>query len=280
MNRLVFISALIFISLGCNQNTQTENRIPVARVGDAVLYYDEIPIIEKLSETDSLAIIRNYVNKWAKKELVFSKAEQNLSPQLKNDIEEQLRETRVNLMIYQYQRQMMIEKLDTIVTDDELENYYKLHEKSFTLNSNIVKAMFIKLPVSAPDIEKIRRLARSDDQKDLPEIESYCFQFAEIFDDFDENWITMGRLTVQLNQNIEDEENFLKRNKYFEYNDSSSIYLINIRDYHLRSSLAPYEYVKDDIKRIIWNNRRFEFIQSLENGIYNDALKEKNFTIY
>jgi hypothetical protein len=59
-----------------------------------------------------------------------------------------------------------------------------------------------------------------------------------------------------------------------------SVYLISIRDYRLRSTLAPFEYVRDDIKRIIINTRRFEFIQSLENAIYNEALKEKNFKIY
>ena len=41
-----------------------------------------------------------------------------------------------------------------------------------------------------------------------------------------------------------------------------SIYIfLKIRDYKLRSTTAPFEYVKDDIKRIIWNNRRLEFIQ-------------------
>ena len=280
MNRLVFFSALILTCFGCQDLRQVEKRTPVARVGDVILYYDEIPRFEQTSGLDSAAIIQNYVNKWAKKELVSRKAEENLSPELKHEIEQQLRETRANLLIYQYQRQMMIEKLDTILADEKLENYYAYNEKSFTLNSNIVKAIFIKLPVGVPDLDKIRVLARSNDQKDLQELESYCFQFAETFDDFDEEWVTMDRLTVQMNHNIENEENFLKRNTFFEYNDSVSVYMINIRDYRLRTSLAPYEYVKDDIKRIIWNNRRFEFIQSLENGIYNDALKEKNFTVY
>ena len=174
----------------------------------------------------------------------------------------------------------MLEKMDTLLTEDELENYYASNEKSFMLNSNIVKALFIKLPVETPVIDKIRILARSNDQKDLQQLESYCFQFAEKFDDFNEKWVTMDRLSIELKQDIENQENFLKRNTFFEYSDSSSVYLITIRDYRLRSSLAPYEYVKDDIKRVIWNNRRFEFIQSLENGIYNDALKEKNFKIY
>lgn len=282
MNRLFLILLTIFIFPGCKDINKPNKRIVVAKVGDIILYYDEIPklIQTETSENDSIGIIKNYINKWAKKELVYQKAEQNLSPELKNEIEKQLNETRQNLVIYQYQRQMMLEKMDTLLTEEELENYYATKEKSFTLNSNIVKALFIKLPIETPIIDKIRILARSNDQKDLQLLESYCFQFAEKFDDFNEKWVTMDRLSIELNQGFENEENFLKRNTFFEYSDSSSVYLLTIRDYRLRSSLAPFDYVKDDIKRVIWNNRRFEFIQSLENGIYNDALKEKNFKIY
>ncbi len=121
---------------------------------------------------------------------------------------------------------------------------------------------------------------RSNDQKDLQQLETLCYQFAEKFDDFNEEWVPMDSLKVELHQNIENQENFLKRNTFLETSDSSSTYLISIRDYRLRSSLAPFEYVKNDIKRIIWNTRRFEFIQSLENGIYNDALKDNSFKIY
>jgi len=73
----------------------------------------------------------------------LQKAEENLSPELKIEIARQLEDTRTNLVIYQYQRQMMLQKMDTILTDSELENYYSANEKSFMLNSNIVKALFI-----------------------------------------------------------------------------------------------------------------------------------------
>jgi hypothetical protein len=79
---------------------------------------------------------------------------------------------------------------------------------------------------------------------------------------------------------IDNEENFLRRTSFYEQSDSSSLYLVNFRDYKLRFTPAPFEYVKDDIKRIIWNNRRIEFFQNLENGIYNDALKENKFKIF
>jgi len=282
MNKTLLILITIIIFTGCSRNKNSTNRIPVAKVGRVVLYYDEMPklIQNGINEADSMAIIQNYINKWAKRELLFQKAEENLSPEAKNEIASQLEETRVNLVIYQYQRQMILEKMDTVLTETELEDYYNKNEKSFYLSSNIVKALFIKLPVETPDLVNIKVLAHSDNQKDLQQLESYCYQFAEKFDDFNEEWVPMDKLIVELQQNIDNEDNFLKKNTFFETSDSTSVCLVSIRDYRLRSTLAPFEYVKNDIKRIIWNSRRIEFIESLENGIYNEALKGNSFKIY
>lgn len=282
MNKSIIILFSIFLLVGCRNKHSQSKRIAIAEVGRVVLYYDEMPkLIQRgINEADSVALFQNYINKWAKRQLLLQKAEENLSPALKDEITKQLEETRSNLVIYQYQRQMILEKLDTVLTDAELENYYAANENSFVLTSNIVKALFIKIPLETPDLNKIRTLARSNDHNDLQRLETYCYQFAEKFDDFNEAWVPMDKLSVELPQNIENEEYFLKRNTFFETSDSTSLYLVSIRDYRLRSSLAPFEYVKDDIKRIIWNTRRFEFIQSLENGIYNDALKDNSFKIY
>ncbi len=282
MNRTVLILLVLSILTGCKRNTTTLKRIPLAEVGKVVLYYDEVPelIRHSVGGSDSIGIVQNYINKWAKRQLLLSKAEENLSPEMKHNIEMQVEETKSNLVIYQYQRQMMLEKMDTVVSVEEMENYYSNNEPSFQLTSNIVKALFIKLPVETPYLNKIKVLARSGNQKDMQELESYCFQFAEKFDDFNEEWVPMDRILVELPGEINNQENFLRRNTFYERNDSSTVYLLSIRDYRLRSSLAPFEYVKNDIKRIIWNSRRFEFIQALENGIYNEALKDNRFKIY
>jgi hypothetical protein len=282
MNRHLFIIITILLLTGCKNRNIPIKRIPVAEVGKVVLYYDEMPnLIQRgVNDSDSTALFQNYINKWSKRQLLLQKAEDNLTPSMKSEITNQLEETRANMVIYQYQRQMIEEKLDTILTDTELENYYVANEKSFILSSNIVKALFIKLPLETPDLDKIKMLARSNNHNDLQQLETICYQFAEKFDDFNEEWVTMDRLSVEFQQTIENEENFLKKNTFYETRDSTSDYLVSIRDYRLRYSLAPYEYVRDDIKRIIWNTRRFEFLQSLENGIYNEALKQNSFKIY
>jgi len=282
MNKFIPVILILFTFCGCRNSGNLEKRTPVAKAGNQVLYYDDIPEQARRAATpaDSTVLIRNYINKWARRELMFQKAQENLSPELRNEIEKQLQETRLNLVVYEYQRMMMLQKMDTAITREELEKYYADNGNSFILTSNIVKALFIKLPVETPNIWKIKSLAISDKQKDFQELESLCYEFAEKFDDFNEGWITMDRLSIELKEDISNQESFLKRTTFYETSDSVSVYLIAINDYRLRGMPAPFEYVSEDIKRLIWNNRRIEFIQELENGIYNDAIKENSFKIY
>jgi len=282
MNRFITIILVLLAINGCSHNDSQLKRIPVAKAGNEVLYYDEIPVHLKNGDypADSTSMIQGYINKWARQELMFQKAEENLPPELMKEIEEQLRETRLNLVAYEYQRMMMLQKMDTLISQEELEKYYTENEASFMLTSNIVKALFIKLPVETPNLWKIKSLARSDNQKDFQELESICYQFAEKFDDFNEEWIKMDRLSIELREEIRNQEDFLRRTRFHETRDSASVYLIAINDFRLRGTLSPFEYVREDIKRIIWNNRRIEFIQELENGIYNEAIRENSLKIY
>jgi len=283
MNKiLAFILVLVLTSAGCRNIPQQDKRIPVAKAGDKILYLDEIPDLftKEIAPQDSAQVIRNYINNWARNALVFQKAEENLLPDRRADIEKQVEKTRTNLVIYQYQRQIMKEKMDTVLSDNELETYYSDNQESFMLSTNIVKALFVKVPVETPDMNRIRQLTRSGDQEDLQQLESLCYQFAEKFDDFEESWVPFDRITVQLPQEILNEEYFLRRTTFYESTDSVFIYLVSVRDYRLRQSIAPFEYVKDDIKRIIWNTRRLKFLQDLENGIYNDALRENKLIYY
>jgi hypothetical protein len=281
MIRIVILALLITFTAGCADSNNQVKRTPVARAGESVLYLDEIPsaVISSGLPADSSALVQEYINKWARRELMYQKARENLSPVLRDEIERQIRETRADLTIYQYQRQMMLEKMDTTISDSEMETYYNENTQSFSLGYNIIKALFIKLPYDTPNLWKIKSLARSGEQKDLQELESICYQFADKFDDFNEQWVPLDRISVELPQEISNPDNFLRRTSFYEFTDSVDVYLLKIRDYRLRSTPAPFDYVKDDIKRIIWNNRRLDFIQNLETGIYRNAIEENRFSI-
>ncbi len=282
MKRIILAAMIVTMLSGCLGEERKPARIPVAKAGDVILYYDQIPpfVQEGMEKSDSIAAVQNYINRWARRELLRRKADANLTTEVKNEIDSQLADSRTNLFIYEYQQKMILEKMDTLITENEIRNYYATNESSFILTSNIVKARIIKLPASVPDPDRIRTLARVDGQAENQELEKICYQYAEKYDDFGEEWIPMSRLMLEIPQDIGRQEDFLRKYSFYETSDQTSIYLLTIRDYRLRSSVAPYEYVKSDIKRTIWNNRRMEFLRSLENGIYNEALKDNSFKIF
>ncbi len=282
MRTIIAVSSILLFMYACTNYNSDANRLTVAQVEDKYLFADQIPVKTNngLSREDSISISRNYIDRWIRNELILRKAEENLSEEYQTEINSKLEETRANLMIYHYEQQMMLQKMDTLVTEQQIMDYYDNHLQNFTLQSNILKVLFLKLPVEAPNIDRARAWYRSDKQSDIQSLESYAYQFAEKFDDFGENWINMNFLLRELPSNIDNESYFLRNNQYYETSDSEFQYFVNIRDFRLKGSVAPIEYVRNDIKTIILNNRKIDFLQELENGIYNEGIKDNSFRVF
>jgi len=280
--RITILSLLILVSACNNAGTDSERTI-VARAGDRMLYLDQIPsnlVISGLNETDSMSAIQSYIRRWARKELLALRAEQNLTAEYKAEVNRQLDEMRNNLLIYQYQQQMIIQKMDTVVTESEMQDYYVGNLNTFTLTSNIVKALLIKMPAETPDLDKVRRLYKSSQTEDIHELEDYCLQFALRYDDFDDEWITFTQLLMEVPLESDKQEEWLTRNSSAELKDDQYVYFIVVREYRLRNSTAPFEYIRGQVKTIILNNRRNDFLQKLEDGIYNEAVRSSTLQIY
>ena len=284
MRYLSFILTLMFIITSCSHTKKADaDRVPVARAGDRILYLDEIPstlIAPGMSSTDSISTVQSYIRRWARKELMAIKAEQNLTPDYKNEVNRQMDEMRNNLLIYQYQQQMLIQKLDTSVTESEMQEYYLSNINTFTLTSNIVKALFIKLPIDAPEVDKVRKLYRSNLSEDIRALDDYCYQFAIRYDDFDDEWIPFTQLLMEVPLESDNQETWLTRNSAVELKDDKFLYFINIREYRLRRTTAPFEYISGQVKTIILNNRRNDFLQKLEDGIYNEAVRDNTLRVF
>jgi hypothetical protein len=277
---LTILFVLLFLSCSNYDNTGREE--PLAKVGDKYLYPSNLPVIlsSGLSHEDSASISDTYINKWIRKQLLLERAELNISSEQQKEINNQLEETRASLIIYQYEKQMINQKLDTVVEENEILNYYDENMSNFVLDENIIKALFVKIPKDAPNISRVRNWYRSDRNEDLTELESYCYQFAEKYDDFDEDWISFDNMLNELPVAITDQERYLRYNEYIESDDSLYHYFVNIREFRLKTTTAPIEYVSDNIRTIILNNRKIQFLIDLENSIFNDALNRGEFEVY
>jgi len=281
---LRFIIPLVFIfSVSCSTTVQEPDRTAVASAGERVLFLDQIPaglVIEGMSEADSISAVQSFIRQWSRKELLAIRAEENLTPEYKAEVNRQLDEMRNNLLIYQYQQQMIIQKLDTAVTDNELQDYYVGNLSTFTLTSNLVRALFIKAPASMPEIDRIKRLYRSTVPDEINALEELSSKFGLRYDDYNDEWIPFTQLLLEVPLESDNQEQWLARNSAVELKDDQFVYFVAIREYKLRNSIAPFDYIRGQVKTIILNNRRNDFLQKLEDGIYNEALRDNTLKVY
>lgn len=241
--------------------------------------FDEL-IDESLSKEDSAAFVKNYVNKWVKKQLLLEHSESSVDAG-KDEITQKLREYRNSLIIFEYQQNYLKEKLDTIITEDEIRNYYEKNLKLFELKENIFKGIVIKLPKDAPNLEKVGGWIQSGKQKDLKELRSYCHRFASYFALEDSIWLNFDYIiqNTPFAKN-QDKRKILETSGFHSTTDEHFAYFLKIRDYKINNQISPLNYVRDQINIILLNKRKTKLLNDLETTIYKEGKEEQKFKIY
>ena len=275
---LVFITGILLIQCSDTQNMPDTL---VAQVGEKKLFLSEISEIipNNMDKTDSAAMADDYVKKWVKQELVIQKANENLTPQQK-DVSKELQDYRNSLIIYKYKNELMKQRMDTAVSSQQIEAYYNAHPENFNLSKEIVKAIFVKIPNEVANPNLLKSMVENTSSEGLSELREYCLQYAKRFDIFIDNWVDFDVVKNNVPEEIIDNERFLTGNKQIELRDSNYYYLVRIQDYRLKNELAPLEFVENNIKNLILNQRKIEFLKEVEENIYLEGIRKNKFKIY
>jgi hypothetical protein len=270
---------IVFLIGACQQ--ETANKIPLAQVGERILYKEDIELVlpENIQDKDSALWVDDFIKKWIRSELVILNAEQNLTPEQKN-VDKELEEYRHSLLTYRYKNELLAQKLDTVITEEEVNDYYAKHNSEFTLKNNIVKAIYLKIPLEVANPETVKNLTKDEDPQKMAQLDEYSVQYAKTYDRFENKWVNAKNVLVQFPEEIDDEESFLRRNKFIESSDTDYYYVICIRDFRLQGQVAPVAYVESEIRNILLNERKIKFLRDIEDDIYNEGLASNKFKIF
>lgn len=282
MKRYFYLIVLIFSLLsGCTSfSNSSQGDGVVAKVGDKLLLRRELTSALQggITKTDSVNQAKDFILRWIKQELMLQMAEENLSEDQK-DVQRELDEYRTSLIIHRYQQQMISQKLDTVLTDADIRQFYDANPQKFILDQHIVKAIYIEVPKSAAKVDQLKRWMNSLDEQSRTELEKYSFQYATKFDYFNEQWTDFSQIRSRMPVSLVSPDDALKRNKYIEATDNNKYYLAAIKDYRLIGDKAPFEFVRDRIANLILNNRKMEYIEELQKNIYQKGKNENLFKI-
>lgn len=254
----------------------------IARVNDHYLYAIDVDgiVSADVSAEDSTNIMTAYVNNWVRKQLLIDEATAKIDFD-EAEIQRKILDYRYSLIAYEYKSYYVNQNLKKEVSDEEIQKYYDENQDNFPLKQNIIRGKFIRVPKDAPDLNKIKTLIYSSRKDKIEELRSYCFSNAIMYSLEDSVWINFDDIIKNTPlAEIPNKEEFLKRTKYTESSDESSIYYFLIKEYKKTDDIAPLEIVKDQVMGIIVNKRKVELARILEKEVYDKAVESGAFEIY
>lgn len=277
----VYLLAFVWVLTGCGHLVRQSERIVVAECYDNKLYADELEGLMPSSagKMDSLAQVNAFVDSWVRKQLLVHQAEMNLTPQ-QLDFSKQLQDYRNSLVIYAYETQMIEQYLDTVVSQEEIADYYEKHVENFQISSTIVKVAYVILEADCKQRKEFKQLLSDRDTLDLAHLDALAEQHALLsYLDVD-TWLKLDDLVGQVPVEIYNHESFLRRNKFVAFEKDNLEYMVRFEDYLLEKSTSPIELETEGIRDIILLKRQKELLARMHSDLYEQAKKEKVFEIY
>lgn len=276
------ISSCDLIKMKDDKEVEENKPNPVARVGDQYLYPDDLEGIatEGMTREDSTERTMRFVNNWVRKQLLIQEAATKIEFD-EADIERKILDYKFSLMGYEYQSYYINQNLNKEVTDQEIETYYNENIDNFLLKQNIIRGRFVKLPIGAPKLEKVKVLINSNKPESIDELNSYALSFAANYQLNDSVWMVFDEVIKNSPlAEIPNKIQYLQNHKFVESSDSQFKYFLKIEEYRISDNQSPLEFVKEDIKNIIINKRKVQLAQELEEDLYENAKQNKQFEIY
>lgn len=280
MRLIVYIAFSIILFTFC---TPQKEENAVARVQDKFLYASELDdlVPPGTSKEDSIRIVKNYLDQWAKQQLLVDKALQNLSSDKQKEYQQLVEQYKTDLYIKGYVEQIVQRELDTVVTHNQMVAYYNENRENFKTNSTLVKLRYIQLAKNHPKFALIQqKFNQFQPKRDAEFWNTYQLQFKTSALN-DSIWVEMNQIYKKLPfLNPENSDNYIISGKSFQMPDSLDVYLVKINQALPINSVAPFEFVKPTIKEVIINSRQRELVKKFEKDITNDAIKTKKYEIY
>lgn len=280
VSRLFVLCIMAIVMASCLNNAQDKGLV-VAKCYEYKLYETDLSGITtpEMSPADSVERVTNFINNWISQQILLHQAEHNLSSD-QLDFSEELRTYRNSLVIYAYETYLIEQNLDTIVTDEEIEQYYEQNKDNFHLHHDMVKVAYAIVNSSSKSIKTIRDLLSDEDTLKIQQFNDIAEKEAILYSSDIDTWVRLDEMVSLIPIEIYNPQSFFKKNRFMSYDDDDNKVMVRFVDYLLQDDISPLEVEYDDIKSVILMKRKQELLRQMNADLYNNALKEKAFEVY
>ena len=271
---LPFLSVALLLCASCRRNVDPV----VAQVYQYKLYSSEVqagmPL--GLTQEDSLALVRDFIDNWVKEKLVLHEAERHLTPREKN-FDREMMDYRNSLLAQRYLDKIWLkDTANNVVTDQEISDFARSLDDRYTVEKEIVRVNYVKMPTRSDKLPLVRDILfdenRRADQKEV--LVSMLGDTIEYLLDDDE-WLYLDDLQNEVSFQI-DVQKFGGRGGALRIEKEvgeNSVFLV-ILDYRSQRSVNETKEERAAAGMLLTNQRRTNFVNQYVQELYDKALKE------
>lgn len=275
----VGLSVLLFFD-SCTERIDHKGKTPLAEVDGNFLYMEDLFAVfpTGLTDDDSVGFANDFIRRWVEDILLYEKAQDNIPDN--KWIEKQVEDYRKTLIMQSYQQALIYQKLVEEVSEQELETYYNQNRELFTVESPIIKGLFIKVPLTAPRIADVRQWYKAENNDAVEKLEKYSLRNAVKYEYFYDKWVYVSDILDLIPLKHSDAETYLQRNRNIELKDSAFYYFLNISDYRAAGDAEPYEVARAHARKLLLNVKQVQFMKDVRTDLYEQAEKKNRIKYY
>jgi len=273
---VVFIFIFCFLA-SCTpaEKPLEENDMELAKVFSKKLFLSELEgmVPDGATPEDSTKIINAEVERWTRETLLMQEAEKNIPADL--NIDELVRDYRMSLIRYNYEQFLVETQLDSVISEQEIIQYYEKNKEQYQLQSSILRCFLIKMPKSAPNLDQLRSWWRSTNTEDIEKMKDYATQNAAFYMLEENTWYQQSDVRTQLPQG----SNF-NPTQDLNQSDEKHFYFLQVFEKKSQNQLAPLGYIEDQIKKVILHKRKMVLLDQRKEELYDRETSKNNVKIF
>lgn len=280
-NILCIFLLCLFASCSFFKKKQQIDKDVIARVNEEYLYASDLESLTKgLSGADSVEALKTYAQSWIRKKLLLLKATENIAAD-DLSITKKIEDYRESLLLYEYEKALIYQKLDTVVKQQELLDKYEKMKADFLLDEDVYQLFFVKIKKDAPDLDKARKwILKPKDEDDFKRLQGYAKDFASMAVLEKGMWYTKPDILKAFPLNENDLSLLYNAQNFKEFKTDEGAWFIRVAGRFKQGEPAPLQFVSDKIVKAIVEKRRLQLVERVYAKVEQDGVKSKSVEVF
>ena len=281
--RGVSIMLMLFFFAACNPPKpfveDSSDQILLARVFDYKLYFDDIKdLIQGYSNVqDSIQQVKSLTEHWVRDRLILVEAEKNFPKEA--NMNKLLEDYRQSLLRHFFEQRTIEERLDTVITEADLQAYYEANKEQHRLESGILRGYYFKIKKPQGRSDRILTWWRTFPEEHFDEVISYAAQRAKTNWSDSTQWHEMHML-IQLFPEGTLSPQAIRSKQGIMREDRDYVHLLYPLEVYHERDIAPLSRVRPQAARYIIHQRELELLDRIKKEIYDRDIQNEQVKIF